>query len=159
MMAKISWSAALADYLRDETMSYRILADKFGVSKQAVVARAKKERWQELRTETRSKVNQKLTEIVSEDIAEVRKKHAGYGRKLWEMGAEALESGKVSINTAREAVQSIKEGINIERTALGMNKDDSLPTEGPKIIIDTQEWANALRSSYGIKTDGMIDRK
>lgn len=34
-MAKISWSKALADYLKDETQSYASIAREYGVSLQA----------------------------------------------------------------------------------------------------------------------------
>jgi len=149
-MAKISWSAALAAYLRDETVSYQIVADRFGVSKQAVVARAKKEGWQELRAETRSKVDQKLTEIAAEDITEVRKKHAYYGKKLREIGTEAFESGRVSINSARDALQCIKEGVEIEKYALGMG-EKMKNLDKPRIIMPYLNIKEALLKVYGPK--------
>lgn len=57
-MSKISWSAALADYLKDETLSYASIASKYGVSLQAVKKRAGKEVWQSLRQKSIQKVNQ-----------------------------------------------------------------------------------------------------
>ena len=141
-MTKVYWSAVLADYLRDETSSYQSLAGKYGVSKQAVVERAKKEGWQDLRQKTRLKVNQKLTDIAAEEITEIRLVHAGYGRKLREKGMEAIESGKVPISTATEALRGVKEGISIEREALGM---DQLPAVGTVKIVfgskEIDEWA------------------
>lgn len=38
-MAKIDWAKALADYLKEETMSYASIASKYGVSLQAVKKR------------------------------------------------------------------------------------------------------------------------
>lgn len=39
-MSKISWSSALADYLKDETQGYASIARKHGVSLQAVKKKA-----------------------------------------------------------------------------------------------------------------------
>ena len=47
-MAKIEWSKAKTDYIKDETMSYAKLAEKYGVAKRTVAERAAKENWQKL---------------------------------------------------------------------------------------------------------------
>lgn len=55
-MAKIDWSKALADYLKDGTQSYASMASKYGVSLQAVKKRAVTEGWVNLRQKSIQKV-------------------------------------------------------------------------------------------------------
>src|SRR3989344_5262373 len=89
-MAKISWSQALADYLKDETASYASIADKYGVSKRSVTKRAVQEGWQDLKQKTSLEVTQRLPEIVGESIAEVNTKHAKIGKLLQGLALKAM---------------------------------------------------------------------
>ena len=143
-MAKISWSKALIDYLSDETSSYSSIAKKYGVSVQAVKKRAANERWQDLRSKTIQKVDQKLPEKLGEEIAQVNVKHAGIGRTLTNKGIKAMEEHKLAPKNFDEAKESIKDGIKIEREAL--NIQDKQP---PSIAIQINftnsqidEWAS-----------------
>lgn len=119
-MAKITWSQALIDYISDETVSYSSIAQKYGVSVQAVKKRASKEKWQYLRTNTIQEVDQKLPEKLGEEIAEVNAKHAKIGRLLTDKGIKAIEESKLSPKNFDEAKDSIKDGIRIEREALNI---------------------------------------
>jgi len=57
-LMKINWSKALVDYLADETTTYESIAQKYSVSKRAVVTRVKQDNWQELRTRTSLQVTE-----------------------------------------------------------------------------------------------------
>ena len=81
-MAKINWSAALSDYLKDETTSYASISREHGVSLQAVKKRASKEGWVDLRQKSIQKVNQKLPELVGESIADMNARHVRFGKLL-----------------------------------------------------------------------------
>ncbi len=120
-MAKISWSKALIDYISDETASYASIAAKYGVSVQAVKKRASKEKWQNLRTNTIQKVDQKLPEKLGEEIAQVNAKHAKIGRMLTKKGIKAIKEHKLAPKKFDEAKESIKDGIRIEREALNIH--------------------------------------
>lgn len=119
-MAKISWSKALIDYISDETSSYASIAQKYGVSVQAVKKRASKEKWQNLRTNTIQKVDQKLPEKLGEEIAIVNAKHAKIGRMLTRKGMRAINQHKLTPKNFDEAKESIKDGVRIEREALNI---------------------------------------
>ncbi len=125
-MAKISWSKALIEYISDETTSYTSIAAKYGVSVQAVKKRASKEKWQNLRTNTIQKVDQKLPEKLGEQIAQVNAKHAKIGRLLTTKGIKAIKKGLLTPRNFYEAKDSIKDGIKIERDALNI-QDRSQP--------------------------------
>lgn len=122
-MAKISWSQALADYLKDETASYAVIAEKHGVSKQAVVKRAVKENWQELRKRTLLEVDQKLPDKISETVAEIRSRHASYGRMLLQKGLQAIQKD-VAPDSFRDALALIVNGVKIEKDSLRLDADE-----------------------------------
>lgn len=116
-MAKIEWSKAKTDYIKDETMSYAKLAEKYGVAKRTVAERAAKENWQKLRKDTSIKVHQNLSEKVGEVIATARARHIKLGLKLQKKGGKAIRNIKPkSFEEGRKAVVS---GIQIEKEALG----------------------------------------
>lgn len=119
-MAKISWSKALTDYLKDDTLSYADIAKKYGVSKQAVTKRAVKEEWQVLRTRTLLKVDQMLPEKIGESIAEVKARQVYEAKLLQKAALEALRAG-IKPENMREVVHSIVAGIKIERKVLGLD--------------------------------------
>ena len=126
-MAKISWSKALIDYLSDETSSYVSIAQKYGVSLQAVKKRASKEKWQNLRINTIQKVDQKLPEKLGEEIAQVNAKHARIGRMLTKKGIKAISKHKMVPKNFDGAKESIKDGVRIEREALNIQDKQQAP--------------------------------
>lgn len=143
-MAKISWSKALIDYLSDETASYSSIAQKYGISVQAVKKRASKERWQDLKVKTIQKVDQKLPEKIGEEIAQVNAKHAYIGRTLTDKGIKAMEEHKLAPRNFDEAKESIKDGIKIEREALNI-QDKQMPSVAIQINFTNpqiDEWAS-----------------
>ena len=63
------WNKIRAEYIRGDT-SHRLLAEKYGVSKSAIAARCKKEKWLELRGQKQTKTNAKLVDIAADKQAE-----------------------------------------------------------------------------------------
>lgn len=121
-MSKISWSKALADYLKDETQSYTSIARRYGVSKQSVVKRAVKESWQDLRHKTLLEVDQKLTEIVGEDIAIVNARQAQIGRALQALALKTIQDKDFKPENFIQAMRVIVAGVKIERETLDMRE-------------------------------------
>lgn len=118
-MAKINWLKALSDYLADETYSYASIAQKYGVSLQAVKKRASKKRWAILRRETILKVDQKLSEKIGNELVQVNLEHAKIGQQLQKQGMDFINSNKSKIKNGRQAISLVKAGVEIERRALG----------------------------------------
>lgn len=142
-MSKISWSQALADYLKDETTSYAYIAQKYGVSKRSVTKRAVQEGWQGLKQRTSLKVHQKLPEKLGESIAEVNAKHAQIGKWLQGIALRAMRSKAdggdelkpQNINDARLLYLT---GFHVERKSLGLedkNKNTDAYVPGRKMYI------------------------
>lgn len=140
-MAKVNWTQALSDYASDEKQSYQTIANKHGVSKRSVVKRAAKENWQLVRRETALKVHQKLPEMAAESIVEVNLRHAYIGRSLQILAIEAMRLKNISPDNQHEAIAALKAGIEIERTALGL--DNRKPHQDVAIHLTGQaaKWA------------------
>jgi len=137
---KINWSQALVDYLTDESITYDTLAKKYGVSKRAIVTRAKQDKWQDLRTVTSLKVHQKLPEIVGANLAEIASKQAEIGNKLIERGLEAITRGSTP-KTPQDARLFIQTGIEVQRKALGLDEQKFNPSTIIVMSKEIQEWA------------------
>lgn len=117
-MAKVNWSSALADYLKDQTESYASIARKHGVSLQAVKKRAGKEGWVDLRQKSIQKVNQELPKKIGDKIAEANARQAKIGNWLQWQGVKAIAEKRLEPKNFTQARDSIKEGIKIEQEAL-----------------------------------------
>lgn len=62
----MDWRKAKQEYITDPDSSYRRIADKYGISRQQLFRRAKKENWVELKKQHESKVLTKTTEKIAE---------------------------------------------------------------------------------------------
>ena len=67
---QIDWSDIRAEYIRDDTASYRKLAKKYDVGINALKARGKNERWVELRAQSQHKSITKTIEKIADRQAE-----------------------------------------------------------------------------------------
>lgn len=75
------WNKIRAEYIRGDT-SHRLLAEKYGVSRSAIAARCKREKWLELRGQKQSKANAKMADVAAE--------HEGKAASLIYSATEAL---------------------------------------------------------------------
>jgi len=121
-MSKINWSQAQADYIADETLSYKDIAQKYGVATQNVAIRAGKDHWVEKRKELISTSGQRVIERTSEAITEVTMRHIQTAKILQAKGMEALVTKDMNPENFSEAVKSVKDGVDIERKAYGLDK-------------------------------------
>lgn len=144
-MAKISWSKALVDYLKDEVQSYASIASKYGVSLQAVKKRAGKEGWQDLRQKSIQKVNQELPELVGESMAKTNARHIQMAISMQTIAVEAIKKLDTKSITYSQALQSVKIGIEIERKARGMDIKDNREDKFTRVEAFIEE----SRKKYG----------
>jgi FKBP-type peptidyl-prolyl cis-trans isomerase (trigger factor) len=140
-MAKINWSAALTKYLMDQSLSYADIAKEFGLSTKAVANQAKKENWPKLRQETYQKIIQKLPEKISEEAVEANKRHLQIAKVFQSKGLEVLKEKLPE--TFTEAKETIKDGIELERKALGLNIEQKQPIAVQVNFVskEIEDWA------------------
>jgi hypothetical protein len=97
--------------------SYRAVAEKFGVSKQAVTKCAAREKWQHRLDEIDAKARAQSEKKATETMAAVRERHLAASRVILGKGLEALRN--MSLETAMEAVKAIDLAMKQERLILG----------------------------------------
>ena len=97
--------------------SYQAVAEHFGVSKRAIVARAKAEDWQErlrrIETEVRDRVDQRTVETL-EEMAE---RHLKILRVIQTKAVQALKA--MEIESAMDAVRALDIAVKAERIVRG----------------------------------------
>ena len=85
--------------------SYQKVAARFGVSKQAVAKRARKETWQDEVTRLDALARQKATQEAVEGLAEMDERHRKSLQIIQKMAIEALRArGALSVKDAMRAL-------------------------------------------------------
>lgn len=162
----MNWGKIKKDYVSDSSMSYRKLAEKYGVSRTVIGKRAKKEGWSALRQEAAERSEAKLLETVGEENAKIDGKFYEAIDLLLEEACKCLSAPgqlrAVDIKDMSSALKNIKDlkGIKSEldfeeqRARISALKAKTTPedegNEGGGIII----LSNVDLPSEGGKTDG-----
>jgi uncharacterized protein YjcR len=141
---KIDWLSAKKDYLLNSKLSYADVAKKYGVSKLSVNKMAQKEKWQDARKKTLTKVNQELAENIGNKLAEVKVRHANLGKLLQEKGLNKIKKGKSIPKNFDDARKAIDTGVKIERDALDLDKP-AIPTINIQNIVGA--WVSGKENS------------
>ena len=96
------WAKIKAEYIADQSMSYRKLAKKHGVSRSAIQVRATKEKWVDLR-------GQKQAKSTSAVVDACATKEAEKAIKIYEAADKALEVILDRLADPRLGSQAIKQ--------------------------------------------------
>lgn len=112
----MDWKKAKAEYIAGGT-SYRKLADKYGISRSKLQARATSENWAELKSQTQAKTESKLVDSVSSKEAKKAIGIIEVADKLLSRISELAEkSTEANIKTLTSALKDIRDikGIKSE---------------------------------------------
>ena len=139
---KVPWSKLLAEYIGDETLSYRTISEKYRIALSTVKQHGTRENWPELRAKARQKMYQTMPEKAGESLAVTAMRHVKMGREFQTKALLALLRGTVKITTAREARMMLMTGIRIEREALGL--DNMTFSEADWENLDLPKWRTEL---------------
>ena len=147
---QIDWSVIRAEYIRDETTSYRKLANKFDVSAVTLSKRAIKEKWVELRKQKHDKSIAKIIENASDDDSNLQKSINEVANIAGEIQSALAAAERVFrvLNEAEEVadvygaveLENVKGHVEIENISFGYDentpilKDFSLNVEPGKLI-------------------------
>lgn len=110
-MPKVDWERIRAEYISDGT-SIRALAEKYGLSKDAVGRRAKAEKWLEARDKTATKVRQKASERI-------------VARKSEELANNAVIAARIRMKLLlrlENEIDAMPEGIGTESSIVETDK-------------------------------------
>ncbi|MBI4584560.1 MAG: hypothetical protein HY717_11130 [Planctomycetes bacterium] len=97
--------------------SYAQVAEKFGVTKRAVVKVATHERWQEQATELERKAREKTNQKVGESLEEMNERHLKILRVIQTKALETLK--QYPLETALQAVRALEGVVRQERVIKG----------------------------------------
>ena len=116
----MDWNAIREEYIADETSSYRKLAQKYGVSVDAIYKRSKKENWQEQRKQLKEKTITKSIEKISEQQSANVKK---YGNMVTTMTKKLMAAIKAVDPKDTTAVRRLTASLCDLRELLGIKSD------------------------------------
>jgi len=120
-MSKIDWHAAQKDYIEHVEMSMAKIALKYGVSEQAVKNVARKYGWRLMREETYQKVNEKLPEKISDQVASYRARKYNQGKVIAALGIQAVIEGQDKMSPY-VGVMATELGHKLQTEALDLDK-------------------------------------
>ena len=155
----INWEAIKCEYITDSTTSYRKLAEKYGVSYQAICHRSKDEEWRDLR-------EQHLNDTVSKTVKKIGKKKADKMARIDDLAGKLLD--KVEQAITELDLQLFKHTDKTKTIEYGNERRPDKPTKETiheeekllevKSIVDRQglkQIASALkdiRDTMGVKS-------
>ena len=108
----MDWNKIKAEYIAGGT-SYRKLAEKYGIDRNAVQRVAKRENWCDLKRQAKAKSETKMVNAISNDIAKKSTKINDVADKLLDKIVDLLETLEVAdsqtIKQCTSALKDIKE--------------------------------------------------
>lgn len=154
----MDWKKVKAEYIRGG-VSYRKLAEKYGVSFSSVRRRAEKENWTDLRTQAEQKLSTKIVEKVAsqeakrmdafQNLADKLLQHIADNIDLLASNATSVKDITVAIKNLRE-IKGVKHEIDLKEQEARIAKlqkdamaDDKQDNE-IKVIIegDLEKYSN-----------------
>ena len=118
--------------------SYQTVAEKYGSSKRAVTALAKRERWQERIQDLERKAREASDKKKLESLEERNERHLTALRFIQARAVEALK--KMPIEDAMDAVRAYNMSLRDERVILGDPTDRTSISIEDKIRGEYQRW-------------------
>lgn len=121
---KVNWLAAKHDYIHDVKLSYKDIAEKYGVALSIVAERASKEEWTNKRRQYLIKVDQKLIEKTSEQEADHQARLLRQAQFVAGEGLKGIVRHKP--RSAREAKELWEAGTTLQAKVLGFDRKDTV---------------------------------
>ena len=144
-MKRFDWVAIRTVYTTgDDTVTLKALSEQPGApAYKTLRSRSSAENWQRSRAEFRDKTRTRTLEIAAIDLAEVRSRHLALGRALSSVGLtilNALRQDNFRKATAREAVQFILAGTELERKSFEM---ETMSLSDMDLDVDVAQLSDA----------------
>lgn len=138
--------------------SYQAVADKFKVSKRAVTALAKRERWQARMAGVEEKARDLQEKRALESIDTMNERHLKAARFLQAKAIEALN--RMSLDDLSASLRAFEIGFRQERTVRGepadrtaISIDDRIKTEYERWLVRGVDTAEADRGQVAEEVD------
>ncbi|MFC3859410.1 hypothetical protein ACFOPQ_01295 [Deinococcus antarcticus] len=141
--AKHDWSTIRREYIRgDDDTTYKVLASREGApNERTIEKKAAEEGWTELRADFRREVDLKLRQVDVDLKTEVRRRHAGIGKGMTNIGAQALNNLGAGLKARGDDAQVLMKEI-VERLAKGEPVNSSGIQELIGRAVDARRFAS-----------------
>lgn len=141
--AKHDWSTIRREYIRgDDDTTYKLLASRDNApNERTIEKKAAEEGWTELRADFRREVDLKLRQVDVDLKTEVRRRHAGIGKGMTNIGATALNNLGAGLKARGDDAQVLMKEI-VERLAKGEPVNSSGIQELIGRAVDARRFAS-----------------
>lgn len=102
------WKKIKAEYIAGGT-SYRKLAEKYGVSRSKLQAKATSEKWVDLKSQTQAKTESKIVETISNQAAKKAVDIIDVADKLLEKATELMDTMVVDMQSFKQLTSALKD--------------------------------------------------
>jgi Glu-tRNA(Gln) amidotransferase subunit E-like FAD-binding protein len=104
----LDWNKLKAEYIAGGT-SYRKLAEKYGIDRNAVQRVAKREKWCELKSQAKAKSETKMVDTIAKDISKKSVKIDDVADKLLDKISDLLENFELDTQSIKHLTSSLKD--------------------------------------------------
>ena len=104
----MDWNKLKAEYIAGGT-SYRKLAEKYGIDRNAVQRVAKREKWCELKSQAKAKSETKMVDTIANDISKKSVKIDDVADKLLDKISDLLENFELDTQSIKHLTSSLKD--------------------------------------------------
>ncbi len=118
----IDWPTLKQEYLENGDMTIQQLADKHDVSSATVYTKSQDEGWVTLRRSANTMIDTMAQELHMQEQQKANAKHILIAKLLQKTAVDAIKNKKVTLRSAKTALEFIVESTRIERDALGMTE-------------------------------------
>jgi hypothetical protein len=147
MNKKLSPDAFAYYWSLGSVRSYQAVADKYGVSKRAVVSAAKTENWQQHILDMEKKAHDAVEKKMVETLEQMSERHIRVCKLIQGKALEALKS--MPLSTAMEAVRALDLAIKQERLIRGEPTDRSAVNIEDVIRREYDRWLVSEEEEVG----------
>ena len=120
---KVDWLEVRKEYVTHLTISYATLAEKWGVARKTLQARATREEWPELRQELADKAYLQFSEKMLDEKSQAQTRHLKQYRNLQALANRAIQemsAGTLVLADLERLARTLKLAIDGERIVLGI---------------------------------------
>lgn len=104
----MDWNKIKAEYIAGGT-SYRKLAEKYGISRSKLQARATKEKWVDLQSQTQAKTESKIVDSISDQESKKATNIIDVADKLLEKIYEMLDADVTNAQSIKSLTSALKD--------------------------------------------------
>ena len=136
----VDWIAIRTEY-ETTAISYRKIAEKYGVSANTLYARMKRERWTENKKAIQSKITAKVRQKAVNQEVDRNTRHLNVWDKFIAKVENAIKAGTLAPDDLRSLSMVMEKAQNGQRKALGLDDKDKENDKPIEITIKRKEVA------------------